>query len=173
MTEEIKQKIEKYGAMAIQATAGTGLFPSVALGQAILETGWFKSRNANNLFGIKAGSRWSGRVISSGTWEMLSSGRQYFKGTGKTYPNKAAAVADGAHERTIFRAYDSEQESFNDWVKLITELKRYQPAMKKTTPEEQIKAIDAGGYATGTNYAYHVLNVIRSFNLTDLDKKKS
>jgi flagellar rod assembly protein/muramidase FlgJ len=85
------------------------------LGQAGHETGWGKSEikhkdgsNSFNLFGIKAGKGWTGKVAEITTTEYIN---------GK--PQKVTAK---------FRAYDSYEDSFRDYARLITDNPRYEKA---------------------------------------------
>jgi flagellar protein FlgJ len=78
------------------------------LGQAGHETGWGKQRNQEqadgstsfNLFGIKAGKGWTGKVAEITTTEYING-----------VPRKVVAK---------FRAYDSYEDSFRDYARLIT-----------------------------------------------------
>jgi flagellar protein FlgJ len=71
---------EKLGAHAAEeAEAGTGVPAKFMLGQAALETGWGKrmirnadGSNSNNLFGIKAGPGWKGKVATAVTTEYVN-----------------------------------------------------------------------------------------------------
>ena len=54
---------------AIESYNQYGVLPSLTLAQAILETGWGTSRIGNNIFGIKAGDGWTGKVINCRTSE--------------------------------------------------------------------------------------------------------
>jgi hypothetical protein len=84
------------------------------LGQAGHETGWGKSEinkdgsNSFNLFGIKAGKGWTGKVAEVTTTEYINGA-----------PRKVTAK---------FRAYDSYEESFRDYARLIKESPRYEKA---------------------------------------------
>jgi flagellar protein FlgJ len=89
------------------------------LGQAGHETGWGRSEirmkggaPSHNLFGIKAGAGWNGKVAEVTTTE-------YINGT----PRKVVAK---------FRAYDSYEASFRDYARLITESPRYAKASQQT-----------------------------------------
>lgn len=162
---------EKYGPVAVDVCAGTGVFPSVALAQAALETGYAVSKPYNNMFGHKAPQSWTGRVYSATTKEHLNGKDVVFKGTGKAYPNRAAAIADGANKQTIFKAYATEKEAWKDYVDLI--VRRYKTALTATNPFQQIQAIKDGGYATAAKYVDTVSSIIRTNHLEDWDKKKS
>lgn len=161
----------KFGQMAVKAVAGTPLFASVALAQAALETGYAISKPYNNMFGIK-GTNSLGRVFSATTKEYLNGKMQTIQGTGKVYGSYNEAIKDGANKYTIFKAYDDESGSWKDYVKRITESKRYKPVLKAETPQDQIAAIKAAGYATDPNYVSKITAIISKYNLEQYDRQK-
>lgn len=132
-----------------------GLFPSVIIAQAALESNWGKSTLAakyNNLFGVKVGSSWKGKSVNMNTREVLS--------------GKDVVVSSN------FRVYPSVQDSILDRNRLITGLSRYGAALSAATPEDQIRAIQAGGYATSPNYADTIISIINQNSLKDWDALK-
>lgn len=151
-----KDFIAQFGPMMVSATKGTGLFPSVGIAQAALETGWGKSyaAGANNAFGIKAtGSTtpyWDGSYMVATGWE---------EGQAPTSMK--------------WRKYKTLSDSVKDYVYLLTTNRRYAAAMRETTPEAQIRAIHAAGYATAANYVDSVVKIISQYDLKQLDKKKA
>jgi flagellar protein FlgJ len=132
---------------AERAAREIGVDPDALLAQAALETGWGRSVpcNANgecsfNLFGIKAGSRWSGATVNVPTLEFEE------------------GVAVRKFER--FRAYDSPADSFRDYAALIGGSSRY--ANARGTGENVAafaSALQQGGYATDPNYAQKIAAV--------------
>lgn len=166
-----KAFIEKFGPMAAKSVAGTPLFASVALAQAALETGWANSKPYNNMFGMKAQQGYKGSVYSATTQEVINGKRQTFKGIGKKYASREAALNDGANKYTIFKVYDTLQDSWNDRVRMLMNRKGYAAALKAKTPEEQIAAIKAGGYATGTNYVDTITSIINTNGLKRFDQQ--
>ena len=141
-----------------QAIAGEnlgGLFPSILIAQAALESGWGKSVLAykyNNYFGIKAGSSWKGKSVNMSTQEVVN---------GQTVSTTSN-----------FRVYDSLIDSIRDRNKLLTANSRYAAALKAGSPEEQISAIKAAGYATATNYVSSVLAIVEQYDLKKFDELK-
>lgn len=122
---------------------GYQLFNSVIIAQSVLETGWGQSKvmmKANALFGIKAGSGWKGKVYSS-------------------YTNE---VYDGVEciEYATFRAYNSIEESIEDYYKLIKN--NYKKALNCNTQKESIQAIKNGGYATDPDYVSKIMSIINA-----------
>jgi len=115
--------------------------PAKALvAQAALETGWGrrligKAQNvvSHNLFGIKAGGKWAGAKVTTGTHE---------------YTN---GVRHG--ERASFRAYGSAGESFNDYARLLSG-NRYANARGTGDDTQRFaSALQHAGYATDPSYA--------------------
>lgn len=128
---------------------GYQLYNSVIIAQSVLETGWGQSKimmKANALFGIKAGSGWKGKVYSSYTNEV-------YEGVECT-------------EYATFRAYDSIEESIEDYYKLIKN--NYKKALNCNTQKESIEAIKKGGYATDPEYVNKIMSII---NANDFIKK--
>jgi flagellum-specific peptidoglycan hydrolase FlgJ len=143
--------ISKHKDSVIEATYGSGIFPSIKMSQMILESGWGESANAklaNNYFGIKKGVGWEGETISLKT------------------PNDANKVS-------VFRKYKTPVDSIVDHTSFLQKNKRYENAgvFKAKTPEEQIKSIAKAGYAEANDYVPKVLSVIKSNNLKQLDEE--
>ncbi len=128
----------------------SGIPASFMLGQAGHETGWGKSeiRNADgsnsfNLFGIKAGKGWNGKVAEITTTEFIN-------GT----PRKVVAK---------FRAYDSYEDSFRDYANLINNSPRYEKAREKTgSAVAYASELQKAGYATDPEYARKLSGAINS-----------
>jgi flagellar protein FlgJ len=105
------------------------------------ETGWGKHeiKNANgtpsfNLFGIKAGPGWTGKVAEVTTTEYVNG-----------EPKKTVAK---------FRAYDSYEQSFQDYAKLINQNPRYANARQQTGSVVAFaNELQRAGYATDPAYA--------------------
>lgn len=134
------------------------IFPSALIAQAALESNWGRSvlaKDYNNLFGIKAGSTWTGKTVNMATKEVF----------------------DGVETsiNSNFRVYDSWKDSIRDRNKLISSSPRYKAALNAETPLQQIEGLKAGGYATAPNYVSGVWNTIKSNSLERFDelKKKS
>jgi len=132
---------------AEQAARELGVDANALLAQAALETGWGRSVpcNANgdcsfNLFGIKAGSQWSGATVNVPTLEF------------------EAGIPVRKVER--FRAYDSPADSFRDYAALIRDSSRYASARGAGDNVEAFAtALQQGGYATDPHYAQKIAAV--------------
>jgi flagellum-specific peptidoglycan hydrolase FlgJ len=135
---------------AVQAYKKYGVLPSLTLAQAILESGWGVHSIGNNIFGIKAGSSWTGKRKNVKTSEQRSDGSYY------------QIYAD-------FRDYDSVAESVEDHAKLLTN-DRYKPVIAAKNYREACVKVRECGYATSLEYANNLINIIEMYGLNQWDK---
>jgi peptidoglycan hydrolase FlgJ len=137
--------------MAEKAAKRLGVEPRFLVAQAALETGWGKSMirqkdgsNSHNLFGIKA-TGWQGESAKVTTTEYVN--------------GKATKQVAG------FRAYDSFEQSFNDYVRLLENNDRYQPAIQVASAtgnsERFVNELQRAGYATDPQYANKINQIAR------------
>jgi len=140
--------IKKYWIDAVNATAGTNIFPETMLAMAVVESQGKASdgnyypglglvaKTANNYFGIKASSAWKGKTINLPT------------------PGDADKVSK-------FRVYGSLKESIADFVKFLQENPRYKKAGVFSSPDyvTQILSIARAGYAENPNYSTIVTTI--------------
>lgn len=127
-----------------------GVDPRNLIAQAALETNWgtrvprdAQGRSTNNLFGVKAGGQWSGASVAAGTQE---------------YQNGAAVSTTGE-----FRAYDSREQSFQDYAALLRSSPRYSAALNTGSNVQAFAgALQRGGYATDPDYASKVTAIAAS-----------
>lgn len=158
--------VKRFAGPVSAVTAGTGIFMETLLAQIALETGWARSPHShpsvNNFVGAKAGSSWAGKVISSTTKESINGVMNTYKGTGKIYANKAAALADGAHPYTIFRVFPNEQAGLQGYIDVLRGNPNYaaKGVFTAKDPIEQVKALKAAGYATDPNYVAKLTSII-------------
>lgn len=144
--------VQHLSGTAERVAQDSGIPASFMLGQAGHETGWGKSEirhkdgsTSYNLFGIKAGKGWTGKVAEITTTE-------YINGT----PRKVTAK---------FRAYDSYEESFRDYARLITDNPRYEKAQataKTGSAVAYAAELQKAGYATDPEYAKKLSGAINS-----------
>ncbi len=142
--------LDKYHNDIINATKGTGLFPSVKMAQMIIESSWgngITAKQANNFFGIKADAGWKGEKKQFNT------------------PKDGKPV-------NYFRVYKTPLESIKDHTAFLKNNSRYPKAgvFTATTPEEQITRIAKAGYAESGKYDKAIINLINVYKLKDLDK---
>jgi flagellar protein FlgJ len=110
-----------------------GVSPRILLAQTAIETGWGRSVVGNNLFGIKAGSSWTGDTVNAATHEYENG--QY------------VSITDS------FRAYPSYQASVQDFVTMVQNSPRYQAALGKGDDAAgYARALISGGWATDIDY---------------------
>lgn len=127
-----------------------GLYPSVALAQAALESEYGKSRlsfDYHNYFGIKA---------HDGIRSVHLKTTEYVNG------NKIT-ISDG------FCVYQNPYESFEDYAHLLGTSKTYTKVREATSPAEAARAIQASGYATDPYYANKIISLINQYNLSKYD----
>ena len=136
---------------AIEAYEKYGVLPSLTLAQAILETGWGQHRIGNNIFGIKAGSNWTGKVQNCRTSEQNSDGSYY------------TVYSD-------FRDYDSVEDSIIDHAELLT-MDRYKPVLASTNYQEACTRVRECGYATSLNYSSNLISLVEQYGLNQWDPK--
>ncbi|MCB1772747.1 MAG: flagellar assembly peptidoglycan hydrolase FlgJ [Gammaproteobacteria bacterium] len=136
--------------LAEKAAAEIDLPPEALLAQAALETGWGRhvmqhrgGGSSHNLFGIKADSRWNGDSVRVDTLE---------------YRDGVAL-----NTRASFRAYDSFDESFRDYVDFVRKNPRYRDALRKTSDAPAyFEALQQAGYATDPAYADKIRRILDS-----------
>ena len=144
--------VQSLSATAERVAQDSGIPASFMLGQAGHETGWGKSeiKNADgstsfNLFGIKAGKGWTGKVAEITTTEYINGKAQ--KVTAK------------------FRAYDSYEDSFRDYARLINDSPRYEKAQATARTGSAVAyaaELQKAGYATDPEYAKKLSGAINS-----------
>jgi flagellar protein FlgJ len=140
---------EKLGAHAEAASRETGIPAKFMLGQAALESGWGKReiRNADgsashNLFGIKAGPGWKGKVATAVTTE-------YVNGKPQTRVEK-------------FRAYDSYADGFKDYANMLAKNPRYERVLAHGGDATTFaRGLQRAGYATDPQYAVKLASIIK------------
>jgi len=149
-----KQFVSQLHAYAQKAAEELGIEPKVLLAQAALETGWGRSvikskdgSSSHNLFNIKAGSQWQGKRTTVSSLEFE-----------KGIPQK---------KMSGFRAYESYQDSFDDYVQLLKNNPRYAQALKHAeNPQRYMLELQKAGYATDPHYADKVMRIYHGDSLS-------
>lgn len=125
-----------------------GIFPSVMMAQAILESGSDGSSQlaleSKNLFGMKG--HYNGQ---SQEWSTLEDegGQQYYE------------IQDD------FRHYDSYHASIMDYLAKLGTEERYKQIPLAQTPQEQVQLIREAGYATDDAYTAKLIDLMETYNL--------
>lgn len=134
-----------------------GILPSITMAQAILESGWGSSELAvahNNLFGIKADSRWNGAVATITTSENYND----------------STVAQ-------FRKYENINESIEDHGLFLYKNSRYSEygLFDGKDYKAQAQSLEDAGYSTVKNengepiYADKLIALIEKYELMKYD----
>ncbi|MGL4912073.1 MAG: glycoside hydrolase family 73 protein [Romboutsia sp.] len=158
LDEENKQFIESIEKEAKKSYEKYGIYPSITIAQAILESGWGKSKlstESNNVFGIKADASWQGEYV-----EVITS---------ENYNDKIVAK---------FRQYDHIDKSIEDHAKFLVENPRYERhgVFDAKNYKEQAQALEDAGYSTKKDeqgnliYADMLIDLIERYNLQNIDK---
>jgi flagellar protein FlgJ len=142
--------VQQHASAAQQVERSSGLPASYLLGQAGHESGWGKREinlpdgsTSHNLFGIKAGGDWKGKIAEVTTTEYV----------------------DGVPKKTVarFRAYDSYADSFQDFARLIGNSPRYAQARQQTgSVQGWTTGLQQAGYATDPDYAAKLSRAINT-----------
>lgn len=135
------------------ASQQSGIPHQLIIAQAALESGWGQreiptndGKPSYNLFGIKAGSNWQGRIS-----EIITT--EFDQGIAKKVKAK-------------FRAYNSYTEAISDYIKLLTNNPRYAEVAAARTPEQAAHALQRAGYATDPHYGKKLVTVIQQMKRT-------
>jgi flagellar protein FlgJ len=136
---------------AQRASRDSGIPAHLILGQAALESGWGKhaiktadGSDSYNLFGIKAGNHWNGKVAEVTTTE-------YRNGVAFEMVDK-------------FRVYSSHEEAFKDYTRLLSQNPRYATVLQQDNAQGFAQALQKSGYASDPRYAEKLTSVIGRIN---------
>lgn len=153
-----KAYVEEIKEAAMKAACGSEQFTSILMAQLILESNWGKSELAykyNNYFGIKAAP--GQKSVMRETKEQTANGTEYTI-------------------KAPFRVFDTMEEGMKANADKITNgLKNSPNYFKKAwisvagSPENAAKAL-TGTYATDTQYASKLMNIINTYDLKQYDK---
>lgn len=155
-----------------------GYLPSVLIAQSCLENGYgipsywdnpeiSKLMDGNNMVGIKAellSSSWNDKTV----WD----GKVIRKTTPEEYSGKIEHIQDD------FRAYNSIEESFVDYLLFMTYASnngyggtpKYGKAILSIKdPATLIREVSRRGYATGSTYSSNVMKIVNKHDLTVFD----
>ncbi|MDR2977208.1 MAG: LysM peptidoglycan-binding domain-containing protein [Streptococcaceae bacterium] len=142
------ESIQSIAADAVPVAEGYGLYPSVMIAQAILESGSGTSELAvayNNFFGVK-----------------------YTSGEGVDMPTTEYIDGQAQNVTETFQVYGSPEESFAAHAELLS---NYYPGTLVANTTSYLDALSAlqGRYATDPNYSTLLNSIITSYDLTAYD----
>ncbi|MDI1245423.1 MAG: flagellar assembly peptidoglycan hydrolase FlgJ [Rhodoferax sp.] len=147
----VEQFVSRLLPAAQRASQESGVPAQLIMAQAALESGWGRreiraddGRVSYNLFGIKAGKDWKGRVAETTTTEFVNGVSQ------KT--------------RASFRAYESYEEAFSDYAKLIANNPRYANVRAAKTADEAAIGLQQSGYATDPQYSGKLIRIMKQIS---------
>ncbi|NOV24209.1 flagellar assembly peptidoglycan hydrolase FlgJ [Cupriavidus necator] len=130
------------------ASRASGVPARLIVGQAALESGWGQREITHadgsttfNVFGIKAGPSWKGRVAEITTTEYIDG-----------QPQKV---------RAKFRAYGSYDEACADYARLLTSNPRYAGVVSAATAEDAAHGLQRAGYATDPAYGHKLVKIMK------------
>ncbi|MEZ5056434.1 MAG: LysM peptidoglycan-binding domain-containing protein [Saprospiraceae bacterium] len=149
--------IEKYKSIAISEMERAGIPASIKLAQALLESNAGKStlaRQANNHFGIKCGGDWNGK---------------------KHYRKDDDYDSRGRLTKSCFREYKDPEESFIAHSEFLRDPKKdhrygFLFRLKTTDYKGWAYGLKRAGYATNPRYPQHLISIIETYKLDELDE---
>lgn len=153
IADTTKDRVDAYVAsfadMAVYEMYRSGVPASITLAQGLLESGFGRSvlaTKANNHFGIKCHSDWTGEHIN----------------------------VDDDLKGECFRKYDSAQDSYRDHADFLRYKPRYASLFdyKITDYKSWAHGLKKAGYATDPQYATKLINLIETYNLSRFDTAK-
>ncbi|GAB3624455.1 hypothetical protein GCM10027418_25400 [Mariniluteicoccus endophyticus] len=133
-----------------------GVPTSIAMGQAILESGWGRSGLTvwgGAYFGIKCS-----KVTSKFQMDCVAQSSLEYD-----------ASASPRAEVSSFRTYASPRDSFADHGQFLRDNPRYADAFTTKDPREFVVRIHRAGYATDPGYPDLVMQLVDTYDLTQYD----
>lgn len=148
--------VESIAPKAQQLQSEYGIFASVSMAQAMLESEFGQSELAsahNNLFGVKTSAA-DPEGVDYLTSEYVDDEWIEIVDRFKVYPSREASMQ--AHAELLY--YGTSWDS--DF---------YDPVVNAETAFEQAEGLQKTGYATDPNYADKIINLINQYNLQQYD----
>ncbi|MGH1335831.1 MAG: glycoside hydrolase family 73 protein [Aureispira sp.] len=135
--------VEQYKRIAVSESIRTGIPASIKLAQGILESGYGSSnlaKKANNHFGIKCGSGWSGKTI-----QYKGSCYRIFRSGSDAYKEHSNFLMRGDRYDNLFKLKRSD---YKGWA----------------------RGLRQAGYATNPNYPSKLIELVERYKLYNYDK---
>ena len=138
--------VDKFKKWAIREMEASGIPASITIAQGILESDCGNSElatEANNHFGIKCHSDWTGETMHH----------------------------DDDKDDECFRKYDNAEDSFRDHTQFLVTKSRYKGLFELSSTDYKAWAtgLKAAGYATDPSYASNLIVIIEDLKLYELD----
>ncbi|UQS83228.1 glycoside hydrolase family 73 protein [Bombilactobacillus thymidiniphilus] len=160
VTNQYNQKnefIKQIAPAAMKYGNQYGVFPSITIAQAILESDWGKSQLAadyHNLFGVKSDG--GDQYVSLQTKEYVNGDWQTVSAQFQIYNSFDASIAD--HDKLL--AYGT---SWNTH--------QYKHVLASSNYVEAAQNLQVDGYATDPDYTDKIISLIEKYNLYQYDTK--
>jgi flagellar protein FlgJ len=145
--ENGREYVDRVWPHAVEAAQSLGVPPHFLVAHSALESGWGKSEirrpdgsPSHNVFGIKAGSGWTGPSVEIATTE-------YVDGAARSLREK-------------FRVYGSYGEAFRDYAGLLRGHSRFSGVLGQKDGALFARALQQSGYATDPAYADKLSRII-------------
>lgn len=157
--------------IAIEEMTRTGIFSSITLSQAALESANGASglsKNYSNYYGMTAGSCAPSQSPDTVTGSILQPGESGNKCTGNQFWNGSivALCNSQGEDCQWYRIYDSFLNSTRDHSRLLAQA---YGCNVYNTYSEQLDCLVSHGYATDPKYKEKIINVISTNNLASYD----
>ena len=136
------------------------ILASFTMAQAIYESGWGRSElavEANNLFGMRAYSTWTGKVYDKNQGVLYNSWSELVSKKGSSYVNSYAM--------SFWRAFDNWQESVYSHSQLFNTSSRYSNLRGNYDYKSCCRLVVEDGYCTDSGYTENLIDLVESYNL--------
>lgn len=152
--------LQTVGPMCTEDMRSNRILASFTMAQAIYESGWGRSTlavEANNLFGMRAYSSWTGKVYDKNQGVLYNSWDELVAKKGSSYVSTYAM--------SFWRAFDNWQESVNSHSELFNTSSRYSNLRGNYDYKSCCKLVVEDGYCTDSGYTENLIQLIENYNL--------
>ncbi|MBQ3081097.1 MAG: glucosaminidase domain-containing protein [Clostridia bacterium] len=157
---EVQYFLDTVGPMCTIDMRDNHILASVSVAQAIWESGWGTStlaKQANNLFGIRAYSSWSGKVFDRNDCILYDNWAAVYAAKGEAYVK--------ANTLVFWRGYNSWQESVNDHSALFNNMSIYARIRGNYDYKSVCNLLYECGYCGEPTYPDVLIKVIEQYDL--------
>ena len=153
---------------AIESYNETGVLPSLTIAQAIHESGWGKYAINGNLYGIKARGKWKGGSKVTTTQEYVNGSYITKQDSFRTYsPERQPGESDEDYKKRQWYL------STMDHGQFLVDNSRYEHVLTATNYKQAAYEVKKAGYATGAQYAEHIIETVEQYGLNQWDPAPS